>query len=193
MRSRAPNRLSSTCSARTARSSASSSEKIGISAKTVASQAMIAPPTAIIERAAAPPKQRALAWSLDEPPQRGDSLGEAVALGAAGDEPGHHGAYGNGIGDAAGVAGVHWIDLPVARVLSKQAVRASLGEMPFHPSPSRIRILLHIEAERDWTDGDAVMNDHVALVRLDHVGRGDPRVVARMTAIVHDDAPHLLR
>src|SRR5262249_57810974 len=110
-----------------------------------------------------------------------------------GDDPGHHGAHGNGIGDEAGVAGVRWIDLPVARVLPKEAVWAPLGEMPFHPSPPRIRILLHIEAERDWTDGDAVMNDHVALVRLDHVGRGDPRVVARVAAIVHDDPPHLLR
>src|SRR5262245_38270976 len=66
------------------------------------------------------------------------------------------------------------------------------GQLPFHPSPERIRILLHVEAERERTDGDAVAHDHVALVLLDHVGRGDARVVPGVTGIVDDDSPYLL-
>ena len=86
--------------------------------------------------------------SLDELPQRDYCFGEARALAAGSNGRGKHDAHGDRIRDEACGAVVRHIDLPITRVLSEEAVRAPLGQMPFHPSLARIRIVHHIETER---------------------------------------------
>src|SRR5262249_57734075 len=98
-------------------------------------------------------------------------LGETGAL-AADDERRQDGPDSNRIGDAAGVSGVRRVDLPVAGILPEEPMSTPCGQLPFHPSPARIRILLHVEAERARTDPDAVSDNHMALVRPDHVWPG---------------------
>src|SRR5262249_49277819 len=110
-----------------------------------------------------------LAWRLDELSQRVHGLAQAGALARGGDVRGPRGAPGDGIGDEARLSAVRGIALPVARVLSKEAVRAPLGEMPFHSSPERIRMLLHVEAEREGADGDPVADDRAPRVLLHHI------------------------
>src|SRR5262245_63848545 len=98
----------------------------------------------------------ALAWSLDELPQRGQCLGETGALAAGDDERRQDGPDSNRIGDEARVSGVRRVDLPVAGVLPEEPMSTPCGQLPFHPSPARIRILVHVEAERDRTAPAAV-------------------------------------
>src|SRR2546428_3715721 len=128
---------------------------------------------------------------LDQLPQSLDRVHETLPLGPEGDKARQDGTHGHRVGNQAAALGrVH---LPVASILPEEIVGVVGVEMPFDPTPNRIRVLDHVEAEGERTDTHHVPDKRVLRIGLHQLGADHPRVVPGMATIIDEHGPHALR
>src|SRR5881409_314128 len=84
------------------------------------------------------------------------------------------------------------LDLPVAPRVAEKAVAPVAVEAPHEAAACFVRVVVHVEAERERAQADDVANERMVGVRLEHLGAGDAGVEPRVVGIIHEHSPHRL-